>query len=340
MTFSQSSRRPARASLLLAALISVGLLSACGKDADPNAKVAGTGAAAPAPTATAAPATPAAAKVNGTAISEAQINNILNRLGNPSPEQAKEAGKQVLGKLVDQEIVAQAATAQKLDQDPKFTQALEQARREMLANFYLEQLANKVVKPTDEEVKTYFDKNPALFADRRVYAMRELAIQAKPEFKAELEAALKREKSLEAVAKWLKDKKVPFTPNAIARPSEQIAPAILAQVRDIKDGTTILQEVPNGFMVVQKMESKPQPVSFDQAKAVVERMLLNQKRSEAAAKEVETLRSKAKVEYLGDYAQAAPAAAKPEDKASDKPTAPPADKAPAPAADAAKPAGK
>lgn len=344
MTFSQNERRFVRPGRLITALMAVSLLAACGKGADPNAKVAGANPpAAAVPAAPAAPASPVVAKVNGAALTEAQVNAILNRLGNPSPEQAKEAGKQVLAKLVEQEMVVQAATAQKLDQDPKFVQALDLARRELLANFYLEQVANKAgAKPTEEELKSYFDKNPALFADRRVYIVRELAVQAKPEFKAELEQAMAKEKSLEGVAKWLKSKNIQFAPNSGAHPSEQIAPPLLPKLHDIANGGIVMQEAPAGFLLVQKMDSKPQPVKFEQVKPVVERILVNQKRADAAANELKLLKEKTKIELLGDYAPAAAPAPKPEaagTAAADKPASAPAPAA-APAAEPAKAGGK
>ena len=78
-------------------------------------------------------ATEVAAKVNGTELTTLQVNYALQRIPNLDKEQAKAASLQVVRNLVDQEVIAQKALADKLDRDPAVVQALDAARRQILA---------------------------------------------------------------------------------------------------------------------------------------------------------------------------------------------------------------
>ena len=87
------------------------------------------------------PASQVAAKVNKGEISVHQINYVLQRQPGLKQEQAEEASKTALEKLIDQELAVQRATEMKLDRDPRVVQAIEAARRDILARFYLEKVA-------------------------------------------------------------------------------------------------------------------------------------------------------------------------------------------------------
>ncbi|MDP0972048.1 SurA N-terminal domain-containing protein, partial [Klebsiella pneumoniae] len=70
-----------------------------------------------------------AAKVNKEEITVHQINFVLQRQQGLKPEQAEEAGRQVLERLVDQELAVQKAQELKLDRDPRVVQQVEAAKR-------------------------------------------------------------------------------------------------------------------------------------------------------------------------------------------------------------------
>lgn len=246
----------------------------------------------------------AAAKVNSKEISSAQVNTVLARLGNLPAEQSRQAGRQVLDKLIDAELLAQQAIDRKLDKDPKVLQALEVARREILANAYLEQASASLPLPADTEIRTYYDANPALFRDRRMYSLREVSVAAGANFVPALQEEVSRAKSLDEIIAWLKAKGVGFTPNTVTKPAEQLPRDVVPRLLAMKDGEIILIPTPNGLLLEQRVAAEPKPVDEAAAKPFIERILLAQRRQEAAAKELKAQRDKAKIEYLGDNADA------------------------------------
>ncbi|GAB4114513.1 MAG: hypothetical protein Fur0014_17120 [Rubrivivax sp.] len=81
-----------------------------------------------------------AAKVNKEEITVHQINFVLQQQRGLKPEQAEAAGRQVLERLIDQELAVQKADELKLDRDPRVVQQLEAVRREVLARAYAEKV--------------------------------------------------------------------------------------------------------------------------------------------------------------------------------------------------------
>lgn len=251
-------------------------------------------------------ATQVAAKVNKEEISVHQVNNVLARAGNVKPEQAKQAGKQILDKLIEQELLVQQAVEKKLDRDPRVVQAIEASKREILSRAYLEQVTGNATKPDDAAVKTFYEKNPALFKERRVFNLQELVISANPEQISAIQDQMKHAKSMDDLVKYLKDQKVQFNANAGVKAAEQLPLEILPKFQELKDGQSALIPTPAGLTLVHVAASQSRPLDEAAAKPFIEQYLTNQRRSEIAGAEIKQLRDKAKIEYMGDFAKSDP----------------------------------
>src|SRR6202012_920981 len=118
-------------------------------------------------------ATQSAARVDGTEITVDQINYRLQRERGLRPEQQEAASHKSLEQLMDEQLLVEKAEKIKMDTQPGAQQALDAARREVLARAYVEQAAQTVPTPTDAAMHAYFDNNDALFSHRRVYVLQE-----------------------------------------------------------------------------------------------------------------------------------------------------------------------
>jgi EpsD family peptidyl-prolyl cis-trans isomerase len=252
-------------------------------------------------------ATQTAAKVNKAEITVHQINFVLQRQPGLKPEQAETASKQALERLIEQELAVQKAVDLKLDRDPRIVQQLEAAKREVLARAYAERIGEGAAKPAADEVSKYYNDKPALFKDRRIYSLQELAIEAKPEQIPEIRAKLAAAKNLSEFAEYLKRSDIRFAGNQAVRAAEQLPLNSLDVIAGMKDGASMVTLTPNGLQVLFLVGSRSQPVDEARARPAIEQFLTNQRKLELVQKEMKSLREGAKIEYVGKFAADAPA---------------------------------
>ena len=277
-----------------------------------------------------------AAKVDKAEITVHQINFVLQQQRNIRPEQADAASKQILERLIDQELALQKADNLKIDRDPRVVQQLEAAKREIIARAYLEKVGEAAPKPTAEEIKKYYDEKPALFKERRIYSIQEIGIEAKPEQVAELRAKLAASKNINEFVEFLKANDFKFSGNQAVRAAEQLPLQSVDAFAKMTDGQAILNQGPNGVQVVVLASSRSQPVNEEQARPAIEQFLLNDRKRKLIEDDVKAMRTAAKIVYVGKFAEGAPGAAAASAPAATPTPAPPA--APATPATPATPA--
>ena len=249
------------------------------------------------------PASQTAAKVNKEEITVHQINFVLQQQRGLAPDQAASASKQVLERLIDQELALQKAQDLKLDREPRVLQQLEAARREIIARAYVEKIAAGAPKPSPAEVKAYFDAHPALFKERRVYNLQELTIQAKPEQVAGLQTRLTASKDVAEFVDYLKTNDFKFNANQAVRAAEQLPLASIDKFAQMKDGQSIFSRTPVGAQVVIVVGSRSQPVDEVGATPAIEQFLWNERKRKVVEDDVKAMRAASKIEYVGDYAK-------------------------------------
>ena len=263
-----------------------------------------------------------AAKVNREEITVNQINAVLQQQRGLPAEQADSASRQILERLVDQELAVQKARDLKLDRDPRVVQQLEAARREVLARAYVEKTGEAASKPTSEDVRRYFEDKPALFRDRRVYSLQEIAIEFKPEQANVLREQLQSATTIAEFVDYLKANNYRFSGNQAVRSAEQLPLNMVDVVSRMKDGQAMLVPTTTGGQVVVLAGSRPEPVDEARAKPAIEQFLLNEAKRQRVAADLKALRTAAKIEYVGKFAE--PAASAPAAAGAASAAAPPA----------------
>lgn len=256
-------------------------------------------------------ATQVAAKVNDSELTVSQVNFALQRIPNLDPDKSKEAAQQIVRSLVDQELLVQKAIADKLDRDPAVVQALDAARRQILAESYMSRKLGAPVEPGDAEIADYFNKHPELFANRKIYRLQEISIKAPKEKHDAIRARLAASKTLNDFGAWLKAENLPAKAAQGVKPAEQLPLELLPKLAQMPEGQAMVVNVPDGLLVIVMAGSQAQPVTLEQAKPAIARLLQTQARQKAAKAELDALKAAAKIEYKGEFADAGKAAPAP-----------------------------
>ncbi len=279
--------------------------------------------------------TQVAAKVNKEEISVHQINFLLKQQPGLKPEQAEQVSKTILEGLIDQELAYQKAIDMKLDRSPDVMQAIQEADHQIIARAYFQKLAEAIPRPTDQEIKQFYDSHPALTTQRRIYAFQEIMAQVPQEKMKDVTTQLQTAHSVQEMIDMLKSDGINYGVNQAVRRAEQLPFNQLDTYAAMKDGSVTLRPLKQGLLITVLAGSKTEPFTLEQAKPLIENWLIGQANQKMMSDEIKKLRDAAKIEYMGSFApgpNASGAASAPEPAAA--PLAPAASEAAAPAMDA------
>lgn len=243
-----------------------------------------------------------AAKVGNETIRVAELNHALSRLGPLDAAGSRAVTSKVLDALIDQRLVEKAAQDAGLHKDPEVALALQQVQRQVLFDAYMERIYKDMPKPSESEIQEYYRAHPELFSARKLYRIQEIELRMAASRVAEVENQLKQGNKLSAFSDWLEAQKIEHKSGVGIKPAEQIPDAILAQLKDMDAGqVTVLATGPDSVSVLQLQASQLKPVSLEQAKPAIARVVANNKRKTLLGTEINRLRGMGKIEYAKGY---------------------------------------
>ncbi len=258
-------------------------------------------------------ATQAVARVGKQEVTELQVNQLLERQKDLKPDQVEPARRKVVASLVDQQILVVKAQALKLDREQPVVQAIEAAKREIIARAYLQRVASAVSKPTAKAVETYYQEQPALFRERRIYSLQNFDVVATPAQRTALEAELKTLQSPGDLEAYVKAHQLKVRSERTTVAAENIPLSLLAPISKMNVGQGLVLPTADGIRIVLVAGREDAPIDEARARPMIEAYLASEQRRQALEKEMALLRGSTPVEYLGrfaDMAASAPAASK------------------------------
>lgn len=252
------------------------------------------------------PATQVVARVNDDEISIHQVNNALAQLPNVPVDSVDAVRKQILAKLVNQQLAVQQAEEQKMDRSPQVMMQIDEAKREILTRAYLGRLVAGLPKPTEEDAKKFYQSHPLLFSQRHIYKIQEIALETPNPPVPDL-IAFAKGKSMEDIAGWLRKQNISYTMHSGTRAAEQIPLNVLPELALYKDGQTgMFKMSPQSIVVMHLDSSQLAPIDEKTAMQRIPTYLANEQAKLAINSDLERLKTKAKIEYLGEFSGLSP----------------------------------
>lgn len=246
------------------------------------------------------------ATVGGDRISAVELNLAVSGLGDLDESQTAEAKGHLLRALIDQRLIAQAAKEAGLDKDPAVEVSMAQASRQVLAEAYAERNFKDVATPAEREIADYYGRHPELFSERRIYRLQELELRLDSSRLPELESQLKSSRSMGDLVSWVRQQGIRSKTAMAVKPAEQIPAHLLARLYKMEDGQVMILPGRRGHVLIQQLQdSQFKPVSLEQAKNAIERVLVAEKRKQAMEADLQKLRQAAEIEYATGYAPVA-----------------------------------
>ncbi len=254
------------------------------------------------------------AEVNGDEISVHLLNQWIGQQaalagGPPAAAELDRISRAGLERLIEQELLVQQAQAAKLDRDPQVLQALALARREVLARAYAQRLAASATPPQEAELRAWYDARPLLFARRQLFELRETLLPTTPEQFESLRVLLAGGATLVQIGDWMRAQKLPSQGSRSVQPAEGLPAAWLEPLSKMRDGQALLLGTAGAARIVVRASATDAPLAFEAVRPAIEQRLMAERRRDAVATAITTLRRDARVAYHGRFAQAASAPA-------------------------------
>lgn len=251
-----------------------------------------------------APAGQAIARVNHTELTVHQLNaELAQRLGaQPGSDSAERMRAKAADALVDRTLLVQAALEEELDNDPAVAQAVARAREEVLAAAYLQRTLDLVPQATEAQVRQYYDAHPELYAQRKVYQLTQVSAQGEVELSA-VEAAAEEAEGPQQMVEWFARQNIEAQSRNTLLPAEHVPPAMREKLDTIAPGQAVLVRTGGQVVLNYLVEARDAPVSFDRARPAIEKGLAGRERSTRIRDEIDRLRARAQVVWLGEMAQ-------------------------------------
>src|SRR5262249_47603831 len=154
---------------------------------------------------------------------------------------------------------------------------------------YLNFVGERAARPSDDEVKAYYEANPQLFKERRIYTLRELAVEAEPAQLSTLQALLPKAKNFQEIIDYLKAQKIAGRINQNSTAAESLPLSLLEPISKLGVGQSLFVPAPRGARVLTLLQTQSAPVGEEQARPAIEQFLLNDRRRKLVEQDLKTI---------------------------------------------------
>jgi len=239
------------------------------------------------------------ATVNDHELTVLQLSQALQASGSDGDPQST---RKALASLVDEELLVQQATKNKLDRDPVMVEAMEHARRHLLAQAYAERSIYPKSPLSVNEVEEYYRAHPALFEHRKLYRLTVFSVQ-NSDMSGLLSADLDNTHSEDDVRATLEKHEIKFETQPLNSTAEELPLDKVDDFAKAKVGDLLVAGAENGRTLLMSVVAvEERPLSFEHAKPMIAQYLATVRNAQAADAYLKKLKETAKIAYAPKYA--------------------------------------
>lgn len=242
------------------------------------------------------------ARVNGTAIVAREVDLAQQReaaAGAPLPD-SRGARRHLVHALIVEELMAQQFRRTVPGSAEVDRSAINAARRDVLARHFVATLAARTPPPSCEEIQSYYQGNPLLFAQRRLFELRRLDVALPPAREAELRGRLAAASSLDELMAWLRRADLRFVMSQGETGSDEIPAALRTRLEDMEAGQVAVLPMGQGVQIIQLVGSRDAPLDEDSAWPLIARRLWLERQTAALEAEIRKLSRMAAISLPGE----------------------------------------
>lgn len=251
------------------------------------------------------------AVVNGEEVTLTELNGEIADLNLPPTADKTQVRAQVLQKMIDRRLLAQAAKEAGVDRDPAYINQQRKMNEQLLVSMYGRKAMDTVATPENVAIDQFINRNPQMFGERVRYRLDQIQfdVPTDPSRLKSLESA----HSMPEVAERLNALGISFQRGSGALDSASVPAEVMNRIRSLPAGEPFL--VPQGSKMVVSVITGTEPVALtqEQMRPLAAQALRNESLNKIGEQRLKEARTKAKIEYQSGYAPAAGAggAAKP-----------------------------
>lgn len=244
------------------------------------------------------------AKVNGDEITVHQINGEMRRLQVPVANPQKVA-KQMLGSLIDRQLLVQEAQKLNLDRSPEVMQLVDAARAQIYAQAYLARKVSALGPATEKEIQQFISEHPEVFSRRRVFTTADyiFANDASKFNASQLQSLASNAEELKA---WLTSHRVHFEIAEETIPTEALPKDAVNLADQLKVGDLLIMHDDIKVVARSIANIAEVPLSEQQAKEMATKAVNERKRQQLILDELGRLKKLAKIEVLDPNLKSGP----------------------------------
>lgn len=250
-----------------------------------------------------APAGQVVATVNGEEVTQQEVNAELQAANVPSTADTKAAQRELLQRVIDRKLIVDAAKEKGIDKTPEYQTQRRRADELLLAQIYAKQQLSAVPVPTAAEVQKFMADHPNVFAQREALTLDQIRFPT-PADPNKLKV-LEKDHSLEAVAQTLTGLGIKFERSQVGLDSGAVPSDVMDKINHLPPTEPFVVPQPTFMTVNVVLSRKPLPVDEAKARPAAVNAWRQQKFGELLTKQVEALRSGAKVSYQNGFGPAA-----------------------------------